>query len=282
MKEIQIGENKVPTFIYGTAWKEERTQNLVQQAVKAGFRGIDTANQRRHYNESSVGHALDILYEEGQATRTDLFLQTKFTHVHGQDHRIPYDPNSDFTTQVNQSFISSLGHLKTSYVDSYVLHGPSTAYGLTDSDWEVWNAMTELYKSGKAKFLGISNVSYEQLESLIKHSDVKPSFVQNRCFAYKKWDKTIRDLCRSHSIIYQSFSLLTANVNEFYKPAIYKIIKSQQRSLPQVIFRFAFQLGMIPLTGTTSEAHMKEDLEIYNFQLSDSELETIENISMTV
>ena len=278
MNYILIVENKVPTFIYGTAWKEERTQYLVQQAVKAGFRCIDTANQRRHYYEAAVGEALDILYNEGHVKRTDMFLQTKFTYVNGQDHRIPYDPHADFTTQVNQSFTSSLSHLKTSYVDSYILHGPSTTHGLTDADWETWNAMTELYKSGKAKLLGISNVNYEQLELLIKHSDVKLSFVQNRCFAHSKWDQAIRYLCRSHSIIYQGFSLLTANANEFYKPALYNIINNHQRSLPQVIFRFALQSGMIPLTGTTSENHMKENLEIYDFELSDGELKTIENI----
>ena len=128
----------VPRFLYGTAWKEDRTEALVRQALDAGFRGIDTANQRRHYFEAAVGSAVAAWCDAGQGRREDLFLQTKFTSLGGQDHRLPYDAGADPATQVRQSFASSLEHLRTTYVDSYVLHGPSSRRGLTDEDWEVW------------------------------------------------------------------------------------------------------------------------------------------------
>ena len=115
----------VPPFLYGTAWKEDRTEALVRLALEAGFRGIDTANQRRHYFEAAVGAAVAAWIGEGRARREDLFLQTKFTSLGGQDHRLPYDARADPATQVRQSFASSLEHLLTTYVDSYVLHGPS-------------------------------------------------------------------------------------------------------------------------------------------------------------
>ena len=86
----------VPALMYGTAWKEERTESLVRQALAAGFTAIDTANQRKHYHEAGVGAALAA---SGMA-RGDLFLQTKFTYVRGQDHRLPYDPKADIGTQV--------------------------------------------------------------------------------------------------------------------------------------------------------------------------------------
>src|SRR5215470_6252182 len=102
-----------PDFLYGTAWKEDGTAALTEQALRAGFRGIDTANQRRHYFEAGVGQALAAAYRAGIVTRADLFLQTKFTYQGGQDHRLPYDPAADLSTQVAQSMTSSLEHLGT-------------------------------------------------------------------------------------------------------------------------------------------------------------------------
>ncbi|HEX7092477.1 MAG TPA: aldo/keto reductase, partial [Nitrospiraceae bacterium] len=140
----------VPSFMYGTAWKKEATTQLVQLAVGAGFTAIDTANQLIHYQEALVGEALVALAQQGVA-RDRLFLQTKFTPTNGQDHRTPYDASATLTTQVTQSFDSSLAHLHTGYLDSYVLHGPYQRQGLGAADWEVWAAIEELYRSGKTK-----------------------------------------------------------------------------------------------------------------------------------
>jgi diketogulonate reductase-like aldo/keto reductase len=131
----------VPNFLYGTAWKEERTAALTELAIRAGFRGIDTANQRRHYFETGVGEGLQSAYRAGIVSRGDLFLQTKFTYLAGQDHRLPYDPAAGLPVQVAQSLASSLEHLGTDCVDSFMLHGPSSGSGWTDSDDEVWGAM---------------------------------------------------------------------------------------------------------------------------------------------
>src|SRR5919106_7029630 len=136
----------LPSFMYGTAWKKEATTRLVQLAVASGFRAIDTANQLIHYQEALVGEALQALAKQG-ITRDSLFLQTKFTPISSQDHRMPYDPSADLTTQVRQSFDSSLSHLHTDYVDSYVLHGPYSRYSLGAADREVWAAMEALYQS---------------------------------------------------------------------------------------------------------------------------------------
>src|SRR5687767_8264450 len=108
-------------MIYGTAWKEEATRDLTRAALEAGFRGIDTANQRRHYFEAGIGEAIQGLLREGTLRRDDLFLQTKFTYLHGQDRRLPYDPNAPLATQVEQSFASSLEHLGVDRIDAYLL-----------------------------------------------------------------------------------------------------------------------------------------------------------------
>src|ERR1044071_9865135 len=114
----------IPDFLYGTASKEERTAGLTEMALRAGFRGIDTANQRRHYHEVGVGEGLAAAYGAGIVTRADLFLQTKFTSLGGHDQPLPYDPHAALSTQVAQSMARPLEHLDTDHVDSYVLHGP--------------------------------------------------------------------------------------------------------------------------------------------------------------
>ena len=265
-----------PTFIYGTAWKKDATAELVQTALDAGFRAIDTANQARHYNEPAVGEAL----AQSGVAREDLFLQTKFTPVNGQDHRLPYDPDASLTTQVEQSFASSLEHLNTDYVDSYLLHGPYSFPGLSDSDWEVWAAISKIHESGTARAIGISNVNAGQLAALIERADTPPAFVQNRCFANQGWDRDVRDLCRRHGIAYQGFSLLTANVPVLRHPGLVDIARRLDVGILQVVFRFAIDVGMVPLTGTSDADHMRQDLEILDsdrMRLTPEEIALIES-----
>ena len=268
----------IPEFLYGTAWKEDRTANLVRSAVKAGFRGIDTANQRRHYFEQGVGDALEELYTEGRVTRQDLFLQTKFTYAGGQDHRLPYDPQADFPTQVRQSFASSLQHLRTDFIDSYVLHGPSVGRGLGDADYLVWKEMEALCREGKTTFIGVSNVSLGQLRMLVQAAEVRPRFVQNRCFAVTGWDREVREFGAGQNITYQGFSLLTANPQLFREPDMVNLARRHKRTVAQVIFRFAQQSGMLPLTGTTDVAHMAEDLGSSAFSLAEDEVRLVETL----
>ena len=250
-----------PQIIYGTAWKEERTAALVRLALDAGFRAIDTANQRKHYFEAAVGDAVARAIGDGLVARAELFLQTKFTDAAGQDHRLPYDRRAPYAEQVAQSFASSLEHLHTDYLDSYVLHGPTRAVGLGDEDWQIWRAMEELAHEGKARLLGVSNVSLAQLAELWRGSEVKPAFVQNRCYARDGWDGDVRALCRAHDIVYQGFSLLTANRRELASPRVRAIAERVGCTIPQLVFRFALDVGMLPLTGTTDATHMRQDLD---------------------
>lgn len=270
---------EVPAFIYGTAWKEDRTEGLVRQALAAGFRGIDTANQRKHYHEAGVGAALRAAMEGGEIQREDVFLQTKFTYAEGQDHRLPFDPSAEFAIQVRQSFQSSLEHLGVETLDSYVLHGPRTRRGWTDGDREAWRAMEVLHERGAVRLLGVSNVTAEQIGMLCDFAHTRPAFVQNRCFARLGWDREVRRVCEDQSIVYQGFSLLTANHAELSSPVVQRIAESHGRTIPQVVFRFALQLGMIPLTGTTDREHMRRDLAVDAFELSEDEVEAIETLS---
>jgi diketogulonate reductase-like aldo/keto reductase len=265
--------------MYGTAWKEERTADLTGRALAAGFRAIDTANQRRHYFEAAVGDAVAAASLEGTVARSDVFLQTKFTHRAGQDHRLPYDPAADIGVQVRQSFESSLEHLRTTYVDSLVLHGPSSRHGLAPGDWSAFRAMEDLALREKARLLGVSNVSLEQLGTLYEGAAIKPAFVQNRCFAVTGWDRDVRAFCHRSDIVYQGFSLLTANAGALSKPAIDRLVQRTGRSPAQLVFRFAIDSGMLPLTGTSNPVHMEEDLSCLDFELDPADVRAIEAIA---
>ena len=277
MQAMEIGETRrvrgvaVPSIMYGTAWKEERTQALTSEAIACGFRAIDTANQRKHYVEAAVGAAIRAAVASGNVTRDQLFVQTKFTYQRGQDHRLPYDPDADLATQVRQSIDSSLEHLGVTRIDSYVLHSPSRAHGLGEADWQTWQVMEDAVRAGRVGLLGVSNISFEQLAALLEGVKIAPAFVQNRCFARNRWDADVRALCQMHDIVYQGFSLLTANRQALSSPRVIAIAQRHGKTVPQVVFRFAIELAMLPLTGTSDSVHMKEDLDIFDFALSDED-----------
>jgi diketogulonate reductase-like aldo/keto reductase len=268
----------VPRFLYGTAWKEEQTQRLTELALRQGFRGIDTANQRRHYHEAAVGQAVAGAIQCGLVSRDALFLQTKFTFARGQDHRLPYDANASLAVQVEQSFASSLEHLGTERIDSYLLHGPSQHVGLTAADWTAWRAMEALHDSGQVRWLGVSNISLDQLQDLYQQARVRPRFVQNRCYASHRWDRPVREFCTAHGLLYQGFSLLTANRAVLAHPEVARIAARHARNICQIIFRFALDIGMIPLTGTTDAEHMRADLDVFEFRLEPEEVKRIEGL----
>ena len=286
MQSMQIAETRrvrgvaVPSIMYGTAWKEERTQALTSEAIACGFRAIDTANQRKHYVEAGVGAAVGGAVASGSVTREQLFLQTKFTWQRGQDHRLPYDPNADLATQVHQSIDSSLKHLGVTRIDSYILHSPSRGYGLAEADWEIWRAMEEAVRAGRVGLLGVSNISSEQLAALVGGVKIAPAFVQNRCFARKRWDADVRALCETHDIVYQGFSLLTANPQVLSSPRLIAIARRHGKTVAQVVFRFAIELWMLPLTGTGDGLHMHQDLDIFDFTLSDEDIRIMLELGM--
>src|SRR5262245_26931143 len=276
---FEIRGVRIPGILYGTAWKEEATESLAFGALTTGFRGIDTANQRKHYHEAGVGRAIARAIAGG-IPRDALFVQTKFTHLGGQDHRLPYDAAAPVAEQVAQSFASSLAHLGVAHLDSLVLHGPSLRDRLAPADREAWRAIESIAGAGGASLIGISNVTAAQIRELIDVARIPPAFVQNRCYAERGWDRAIRALCAEHGIVYQAFSLLTAHRDVVSGRTVRAIAARHGRTAAQVVFRFARQVGMLPLTGTSSPQHMRDDLAD-DFALTDDEVEAIDRAGET-
>lgn len=267
---------KMPSLIYGTAWKKEKTADLVVQAVLSGFRGIDTACQPKHYEEALVGEALVRLRDHG-IMREELFIQTKFTPLSGQDpHRIPYDPRASLEVQVEQSFEASKRNLGTETIDSLVLHSPVFPYKDLLS---VWSAMEKIYHSGNTRQLGISNCyDLELLRRLYSDATVKPSVVQNRFYAQSGYDVDLRQWCTQQGIIYQSFWSLTANPHILASTPVVSLAKKYDKTQAQILYRYLNHLGIVPLIGSTSKQHIEEDLNIFSFDLTDDEIGEIKLI----
>ena len=255
----------MPRLLYGTAWKKEKTADLVTAAVKYGFRGIDTACQPKHYNEAGVGEAIRRLAGEG-ISRQDLYIQTKFTPLNGQDPlNIPYDRTASLNEQVAQSFEMSKKNLGVDYVNGLILHSPLENI---DRTMIVWRAMERIYNRGETKRIGISNCySLEMLKHLYDAAFIKPAILQNRFYQDTDYDNQLRKWCQEQKIIYQSFWSLTANPHILASESVQKAAQTYQKTTAQIFFRVLVDIGIVPLTGTCSDEHMKEDLEIFNFNL---------------
>ncbi|KAG5461126.1 MAG: NADP-dependent oxidoreductase domain-containing protein [Olpidium bornovanus] len=258
----------MPAMIYGTAWKGQATSALVVEAVRAGFRGIDPACQPKHYQEHLVGDALEALSRgdtpagAGAVPRDSLYLQTKFTSLDGQDPSkpLPYDPEAPVDAQVHQSVAKSLSNLKTSYLDAVLLHSPLRTHALT---MQAWRALELEVDRGRVLRVGLSNCyDLRELRELHAAARVKPAVLQNRFYPDTGWDREVRAFCRCNGITYQSFWTLTGNRAALASHELRRVAARTGLTPEGVWFKFVQMLGIVPLNGTTSRTHMKEDLEL--------------------
>ena len=265
---------RMPRILYGTAWKKERTAELVVQALEAGFRGFDTACQPKHYDERLVGEGLARARMLG-ITRDELYLQTKFTPLSSQDpEQVPYDVDAPVDAQVAESFAVSQRNLQTDYVDCLILHSPMVPH---ETMMRAWQAMEAIYAAGGARQLGISNC-YDPavLKALHAAATVKPAVLQNRFYKDNGFDVEQRTWCAEHGLIYESFWSLTANAKLLVSPLVQDLAQRYGRTEAQVFFRYLSLIGIVPLTGTSSEQHMREDLDVFTFALSVEEMQDMD------
>jgi diketogulonate reductase-like aldo/keto reductase len=264
-------------MIYGTAWKESRTAELVSRALRQGFRAIDTACQPKHYNEAQVGEGI---IDSGIA-RDALFIQTKFSPIEAQDpNTIPYEPTLPLDKQVAMSCEVSLNNLHVSVIDSYLLH--STMMPMKPL-MQIWRAMEALVDEGKVGQIGVSNCyDIKLLQRLYEEARIKPTVVQNRFYNQSGYDVEIRAFCKTMTMQYQSFWSLTANAPIIMHDQTRMLAQKYAKTPVQIYYRFLIQLGITPLNGTTSLEHMQEDLEVFNFELEASEVEGLYRLHVSV
>ncbi|MCD0458682.1 aldo/keto reductase family protein [Roseiconus lacunae] len=265
----------MPDILYGTSHKGDETERLVRQALEAGFQGLDSANQRKHYYEAAVGSAVRKYLSVGVVHRADLFLQSKFTFPNGHDHRIPYSTKATVGEQVRQSFDSSLNLLGVDRLDSYLLHAPETPGKLSERDFEAWDAIVHLKRAGRVGLVGVSNVNEVQLQALVNRSSHSLDVVQNRCH----WNSKVRRICQQHQIHYQGFSILRVNLRDANSHPIRSIAHRHRVTVAQVLLRFCQCIGIVCLTSTSNVRHMQESLRFGDCDLSADDIRIIKRIT---
>jgi diketogulonate reductase-like aldo/keto reductase len=271
----------VPRIIYGTAWKKDATANLVYQAMHAGFRHIDTACQPKHYDEPGVGEGWKAASRELGLTRQDVWLQSKYTSVNGQDpNRIPYDEDAPLEEMVKQSLRKSLEQLQTDHLDSLVMHGPEDTREKLLAVWRVFESFVE---EGTVKRIGISNIyDVAAFRYLYEQARIKPAVVQNRFYADTNYDVEIRKFCIEHDIEFQSFWTLGAN-RHFTRDRHVVLLAKEKGLTPELImYATVMKLGITPLDGTTSKEHMTEDIALLRRIQSGEEIISDQELSVLV
>ena len=266
----------MPNMIYGTAWKKENTTRLVEEALLTGFKVIDTACQPKHYREDLVGLGLENAFKQG-IKREDIFVQTKFTPISGQDiNNMPYISSDNIITQVEKSFIKSKENLKLDFIDSYLIHSP---FNPLEDLIKVYRTMEEFVQNKEVGQLGISNCyDLKLLTYLYDVAEIKPKVVQNRFYADSNYDKELREFCKQKDITYQSFWSLTANPHILISKEVSILASKYEKTKEQIFYKFLNQINITPLNGTTSKEHMLEDLKIDTFILDIIEINSIKNL----
>ncbi|EJT98294.1 Aldo/keto reductase [Dacryopinax primogenitus] len=256
--------------------KKERTTELIVQAVLQGFRGIDTACQPKHYREELVGEALRILQESHGIKREELFIQTKYTPIGGQDQSqpLPYDPTTPIGEQVRTSFALSQKNLGTGFIDSLLLHSPLDS---PEATLEAWQALRQLQQEGKVGLIGISNC-YRIRALLALEREAQVNVVQNRWFEGNGWDKDVLDYCNENDIKYQSFWTLTGSPSLLRHPLLQDIALKHQCTPAQAVYAIAQSFGVVPLAGSTSEKHMLDGVRARDLPIEPEDSEIIRQL----
>ncbi|KAH9887541.1 Aldo/keto reductase [Xylariomycetidae sp. FL2044] len=256
-------------LLYGTAWKGETTASLTEEALKKGFRGIDSANYPTAYDEPRVGEGIARALASG-LDRKELFIQSKYCPAWAHDpDKIPFDEHQDIHGQVVESVRQTLENLKVDYLDALMLHTP---FKKEEDNFVAWEAL-ESFVPDKARALGCSNFDAPLLEKLISTASVKPTIVQNPFFRTHSFDVDVRAVCEKHGLVYQSFSVLKGNDDILSSDVVTALADKLKVEHALAVYILVLSLGNVQiLDGTTKAERMENDLKVVDSVLGDAEL----------
>lgn len=236
---------------------ERECHDAVISAIASGYRHFDTA--QIYENEEYVGSALSNAFSTDEVSREDVFITTKLWN------------DNQFFDDVLPSFNESLKQLKTDYVDLFLVHFP-----VTETRRPAWLKMEEIYKSGRAKSIGVSNYTVKHLEELISECDVMPAVNQVEIHVYLQ-QKELRDFCDEHGIIVEAYSPL-AHGNGLDNTVLHSIADKHSRSTAQVMIKWCAQNNMIVLPKSVSAKRIESNIAVFDFELDESDLEAIDGL----
>lgn len=249
---------KIPALGFGT-WEinpENEVRRLVDVALQAGYRSIDTA--RIYGNEHGVG---DALRESGIA-RSEVFISTKLWND---------DQGYDRTMRAVEKSLERLG---LEYLDLYLIHWPATT-----KRHESWRAFEQLYRDGRIKAAGVCNYTVEHLEDLQQRSELVPAVnqVEFHPFIYEQ-QLPLLNFCKQHQILVEAYSPLS-RISHEKSDVVKAIAVTHRRTVQQVLLRWCFQLGIVALTRSTSREHIVGNFRVFDFKLSPEDMRQLSTIS---
>ena len=230
-------------------------ENAVVQAVKTGYRLIDTA--AAYENETAVGKAIKRVIAEGIVSREELFVTTKL-----------WITDTSYE-KAKEGFQRSLDRLGLDYVDLYLIHQPYNDY------YGAWRALEELYEAGKVKSIGVDNFTQDRMADFLFFNKVKPAVNMIECNAYFQREDERRFL-KEQNILMQAWSPLAAGKEDLFTNEILcSIAKKHDKSVAQLVLRWLVQRGIVPVVKSANPVRMKENLDIFDFNLSEEEMKQI-------
>lgn len=251
---------EIPKVGFGT-WQTpdgETAVNAVTQALVSGYRHIDTA--AAYKNEGSVGKAI----RESGVAREDIFITSKLWNE---------DRGYENT---KKAFENTLKELGTDYLDLYLIHWPANEKQF--DDWkeinlDTWKAMTELYKEGKIKAIGVSNFMTNHLEALLD-AEVKPMVNQIEYHPGYTQDAVV-DLCRKHDILVEAWSPIGSG-RLLENEDLTKIADKYEKSVAQLCIRYVLQNDVLPLPKSVTPSRIEENTDIFDFEIMEQDMKTID------
>jgi diketogulonate reductase-like aldo/keto reductase len=247
---------EIPAIGFGT-WQlsPEEAYSSVTEAIKTGYRLVDTA--RIYRNEAAVGQAIG----DSKLAREELFVTTKLWP-------------QDFGYESGlKAFEQSLELLGLDYLDLYLLHWPSG-----EERKDAWRALSQIHKQGRSKSVGVSNYMVEDLEELLAESDLVPAVnqIEFHPFIYRR-QMPVLEMCRKHRILVEAYSPLTVG-RSLNHPAISKIAQQYGKSNAQIILRWCLQHDTVPIPRSANPEHIKENLKVFDFELSDEHMVEVDQL----
>lgn len=245
--------NSIPQIGLGTyRLKGKECQNAAEIALEYGYNHIDTAEM--YENESEVGKAIK------KVDREDLFITSKVW------------PNNLRYEDVLNACESSLNRLGTSYLDLYLIHWPNEAIPLK----ETLDAMKELHDEGKVKSIGVSNFTIQQVKEAMEVSDI-PIAVNQIEFHPWLYQEKMLDFCSDKDIILTAYAPI-ARTKVFEEEIIQNLVEKYSRPPAQIVLRWGIQKGVVVIPKSSSRNHIKENIQIFDWELSQEDVERIDSI----
>ncbi|OOM15782.1 aldo/keto reductase [Clostridium saccharobutylicum] len=246
---------KMPLLGFGTynADDSNKLNNAIKKGIEIGYRHIDTASF--YGNEEVIGSAI----KESEISRKEIFLVDKvWNSEHGYEKTL-------------KSFQESIKKLKTDYLDLYLIHWPQSL------NKETWKALEKLYKEGYIRAIGVSNFTINHLQQLMENAEIIPAVNQIE-FHPRLVQNDLMEFCEKYNIQMEAWSPLMRGL-VFQIPFLKKLSRKYDKTISQIVLRWDLQMGVTTIPKSTTLSRIKENMDIFNFKISEEDMKNIEKLN---